>query len=79
MDAVWNEELSFELDFASLVQALDGDYVLVSALGLSAQLGRRPLPLVGAHPVEGDVESAAALATLKAVNRVLSLALGIDD
>lgn len=79
MDAVWNEDLNFELDFASLVQALDGDYVLVSALGLSPRLGRRPLPLVGAHPVEGDVESAAALATLKAVNRVLSLALGIDD
>lgn len=79
MNAAWNEDLNFELDFASLVQALDGDYVLVSALGLSPRLGRRPLPLVGAHPVEGDVETAAALATLKAVNRVLSLALGLED
>lgn len=79
MQAAWNEELRFELDFASLVQALDGEYVLVSVLGMSASLGRRPLPLVGAQPIEGDVESAAALATLKAVNRVLSLALADAD
>lgn len=76
MEAAWNDDLRFELDFASLVQALDGEYVLVSVLGMSSMLGRRPLPLVGAQPIEGDVESAAALATLKAVNRVLSLALG---
>jgi hypothetical protein len=67
--------VGFELDFASIVQALDGDYVLVSVLALSQRVGRRPLPLVGAHPVESDVESAAAFATLKAINRVLSLAL----
>lgn len=79
MEAAWNEDLRFELDFASIVQALDGEYVLVSVLGMSPSLGRRPLPLVGAQPIEGDVESAAALATLKAVNRVLSLALGDRD
>lgn len=67
--------LVLELDFASVVQALDGDYVLVSVLGVSEQIGRRPLPLVGAHPIESDVEGAAALAALKAINRVLSLAL----
>jgi hypothetical protein len=67
--------VAFELDFASVVQALDGEYVLVSVLGLSGRVGRRPLPLVGAHPVESDVETAAALATLKAINRVLALAL----
>lgn len=76
MEATWNEDLRFELDFASIVQALDGEYVLVSVLGMSPTLGRRPLPLVGAQPIQGDVESAAALATLKAINRVLSLALG---
>ena len=70
--------LGLELDFASIVQALDGEYVLVSVLGLSSRLGRRPLTLVGAHAVESDVETAAALATLKAVNRVLSLALEAD-
>lgn len=79
MEAAWNEDLRFELDFASLVQALDGEYVLVSVLGMAPSLGRRPLPLVGAQPIEGDVESAAALATLKAVNRVLSLALTDGD
>jgi hypothetical protein len=67
--------LVLELDFASVVQALDGDYVLVSVLGVSERIGRRPLPLVGAHPIESDVEGAAALASLKAINRVLGLAL----
>ena len=74
-EAPWNEGLGLELDFASVVQALDGDYVLVSVLGLAGRLGRRPLPLVGAHPVESDVETAAALATLKAINRILSAAV----
>ncbi len=77
-DAPWNDGLGLELDFASIVQALDGEYVLVSVLALSPRLGRRPLPLVGAHPVDSDVESAASLATLKAINRVLSLALKRD-
>lgn len=77
-EASWNHDLNLELDFASIVQALDGEYVLVSVLGMSSRLGRRPLALVGAHPVESDMESAAALATLKAINRVLALALGPD-
>lgn len=68
-------ELRLELDFSTTVQALDGDYALVSVLGASRQAGRRALPLVAAHPVEGDVESATAFATLKAVNRVLGAAL----
>lgn len=79
VSAAWNDDLSLELDFASIVQALDGEYVLVSALGMSSRLGRRPLPLVGAHPIESDVETAAALGTLKAINRVLSLALRPED
>ena len=73
--AEWSEKLGLELDFASVVQALDGDYVLVSVLGMSSRLGRRPLPLVGAHPIESDVETAAALASLKAINRILSISL----
>lgn len=75
VSAPWSEDLNLELDFASIVQALDGEYVLVSVLGISGRLGRRPLPLVGAHPIESDVETAASLATLKAVNRILTLAL----
>ncbi|MFW5952220.1 MAG: hypothetical protein ACOCVZ_08905 [Gemmatimonadota bacterium] len=78
VNAPWNDGLGLELDFASIVQALDGEYVLVSVLGIADRLGRRPLPLVGAHPMEGDLESAAALAALKAINRVLSLALRRD-
>jgi hypothetical protein len=77
-EAPWNDGLGLELDFASIVQALDGEYVLVSVLALAPRLGRRPLPLVGVHPVDSDVESAASLATLKAINRVLSLALKQD-
>lgn len=76
--AATGDGVVFELDFASIVQALDGDYVLASVLGVSTQMGRRPLPLVGAHPIESDVESAAAFATLKAINRVLALALRGD-
>ncbi len=75
MAAAAGADLAFELDFASVVQALDGDYVLVSVLGMSNRIGRRPLSLVGAHPIDSDVESAAAFAALKAINRVLSLAL----
>lgn len=78
-EAAWNDGLGLELDFASVVQALDGDYVLVSVLGIAGRLGRRPLPLVGAHPVESDVESAAALAALKAINRILSAAVRTED
>lgn len=78
MAAAAGADLAFELDFASVVQALDGDYVLVSVLGMSTRIGRRPLALVGAHPIETDVESAAAFAALKAINRVLSLALQAD-
>lgn len=77
-DAPWNDGLGLELDFASIVQALDGEYVLVSVLAVSPRLGRRPLSLVGAHPVDSDIESATALATLKAINRVLALALKRD-
>lgn len=68
----WNQDLDLELDFASVVTKPDGEYVLVSVLAISSRLGRRPLGLVGVHPVETDVESAAALATLKAINRVVT-------
>jgi hypothetical protein len=47
----------------------------VNVVGMSARTGRRPISLVGAQPVESDVESAAALATLKAINRMLATGL----
>ncbi len=74
-EAVAGNGLEIELDFASVVQALDGDYTLISVLAISPRTGRRPLPLVGAHPVETDIETASAIATLKAINRILSPAL----
>jgi hypothetical protein len=75
MALVESGSVSFELDFATVLQALDGEYALVSVLGVSQRTGRRPLTLVGAQPVESDVETAAAFATLKAINRLLGLAL----
>jgi hypothetical protein len=79
IDAPWSSSLNLELDFASIVQALDGEYVLVSVLGMANRLGRRPIPLVGAQPIESDIESASALATLKAINRILGLSLRSSD
>ncbi|CAN5744614.1 hypothetical protein BH23GEM10_BH23GEM10_12820 [soil metagenome] len=69
----------FEVEHVTVVQAFERDYVVVAALVSSPYLGRRPIPLVGAQPVEMDVESAAAFAALKAVNRTLSLVLRLDD
>ncbi|MBI4408489.1 MAG: hypothetical protein HY561_02195 [Gemmatimonadetes bacterium] len=70
------DSIRLELEQASVVKAHDRDYVLVSALAISPLLGRRPVPLVGAQPLEtGDLELTAALAALKAGNRVLGLGL----
>lgn len=69
----------FELENASVVRVFDRDYVLVSSFASSPYLGRRPLSLAGAHPVDVDVESAAALAALKSVNRVLALMLRMGE
>lgn len=69
----------FEVEHVSLVRAFERDYVLVTAMVSSPYLGRKPIPLVGAQPVEIDTESAAALAALKAVNRTLSLVLRLSD
>jgi hypothetical protein len=69
----------FEVEHTSVVHAFERDYVIVNVLASSPYLGRRPIHLVGAQPVEMDPESAAALATLKAVNRILSLMLRYPD
>jgi hypothetical protein len=75
MGMVDRRDLNLELDFASVVQGLDDEYVLVNVQSTSPRTGRRPVTLVGVHPVETDVESAATYAVLKAINRVLALAL----
>jgi hypothetical protein len=64
--------LRLELEAASIVSALERDYAIVSALASAPPLGRRPLRLVGAHPVEDDADTAAALAALKALNRTVA-------
>jgi hypothetical protein len=64
-----------ELEAASLVKAMNREYALVSALASAAALGRQPLLLSGAKPLDElePVETAAALAALKAANRVIGL------
>ncbi len=73
--AAARENVRFELEGAAAIRAFERDYVLVSALATAPSLGRRPLVLVGAQPAEDDPATAAALAALKAVNRVVSLRL----
>ena len=70
-----NGQFRMEIESVSTVRAFDRDYVLVSVIAGAARFGRGLMHLVGAQPVEHDIESAAALATLKAVNRVLAKAL----
>jgi hypothetical protein len=69
----------FEVEHTGMVDAFDREYVVASVMASSPYLGRRPIPLVGAQPVELDAESAAVLAVLKAVNRTLSLMLRLPD
>jgi hypothetical protein len=71
-NAMCGERVRFELESASTLRALDREYVLVVVLAAAPEFGRKPLTLVGAQPVEHEVEEAAALATLKALNRVLT-------
>ncbi len=73
--AAARDAIRLELEHASQVRALDRDYVLVSVLAAARVLGRRPLPLVGAQPLDDDLSTATALAVLKATNRVLILGL----
>ena len=55
-----------------LKQAFEREYVIVSVMTGAPRFGRGVIYLTGAQPVEHDLESAAALAALKAVNRVLA-------
>ncbi len=68
-----------ELDNASVVRVFERDVALVSVLVSSPFLGRRPIALAGAQPVEETEEAAAALAALKAINRSLALLLRLND
>lgn len=76
--AACRNTVRFELEAASVSRAMERDYALVSVLAMTPWLGRQPVTLVGAHPVEGDVLTAAALAVLKATNRVVERSLEVE-
>ena len=69
---VAREQLRLEIDAVSVVQAFEREYVIVSIMTGAPRFGRGVVYLTGGQPVEHDLESAAALAALKAVNRVLA-------
>ena len=69
------EQFRVEIDAVSMARAFDRDYVIVSIISGAPRFGRGIVNLMGAQPVEHDVETAAALATLKAVNRLLAKVL----
>ncbi len=73
--AAARDTVRLELEGAAQIRAFERDYVLVSALATAPNLGRRPLTLAAAHQSEDDPATAAALAALKAVNRVVALRL----
>jgi hypothetical protein len=73
--AAANNRVRFDLDSVSTTRALGREYILISVLASSPILGRRPLTLIGAQPLEFDAETTAALATLQATNRILALVL----
>jgi hypothetical protein len=63
----------FALDGAYSVRALDRNFALITATATSSGLGRRPVELSAAQELTEEPETAAALAALKAANRVLGL------
>jgi hypothetical protein len=73
--AACQERVRFEVEAASLTRALGREYVLVAAIAASPLIGRRPITLVGAQPVDSGAEVAAVLAALQATNRVIARAL----
>lgn len=63
----------FALDHASPITAAGREYALVTSTVAAPALGRRALPLAGAQELDEEPETAAVLAALKSVNRVLGL------
>lgn len=64
--------LRLDLEYATTTRALGREYVIITARAAAPILGRKPLTLIGAQPIEFDTETATALATLHAVNRILA-------
>ena len=70
-----DHRLRLQLDAVSLVRAFGRDYALVTVLASSTLLGRKPISLAGAQPLQDEPDQAAALAALMAINRVFAKAL----
>ncbi len=80
VNAIAGEQARFGLDFATIVEAVGYTYALASVAVTSPHLGRGAVNLSGANRVvEEDAETAAALAVLKATNRVLNFVVGRAD
>lgn len=75
LSAACEPGLRVDVETVSLVSAFDREHALVSTAAASPLLGRGVRTLVAAQPVGGDAVEAAALAVLKATNRVVALAL----
>ena len=73
------ERARFELDGVSIVRLLDREYALAATVASSRDLGRRPVPLSGAHPLDDYPEMAGALAALKSVNRLLGWIVRVGE
>ncbi len=69
------QRVRLQLDSVTPVRAFGREYVLVTVLASAAHLGRKPVTLAGAQPIEDEPDHAAALAALMAVNRVLGKSL----
>jgi hypothetical protein len=77
VNTISGDQARFGLDFATIIEAVGYEYALASVAVTSVHLGRRAVTLNGANRlVEGDMETAAALAVLKATNRVLWFVMG---
>jgi hypothetical protein len=74
-----SNDTRFGLEFATTIDAFGRRYILVSATASSPRFGRRSIQVAGAQPIDEEVETAAALAALKAINRLLQFALGRPD
>lgn len=72
---IGGSEVRLEIESVSMARAFERDYVIVAVMAGAARFGRGLMHLTGAQHVEHDVETAAALSALKAINRVLAKSL----
>lgn len=71
--------MRLDLESASVIDALGREYALITVLAAAPSLGRFPITVAGAHPIESGTETAAILGTLKATNRITGPALTADS